>query len=269
MPETLELESLGKAIPEDYDYMDTMPLEGWMWEFIRRNNDYRRLYQECRRTDTTYRAYLDKIGQITRTVALKPNFSSRKLDRRLFFVRHFIGIPNPNASFDKFGDVKPDIDGFTPVLAFKPREDDLTNDSFSERHSSYILGTVLPPSANIDTLFIGIDTNADINFVQDKLKQILGRYLRRREGRGRVRDDKWKHYLIAYDLRKEKNLTYDSIGVVLMQAYPEVIRKRLVDGRRVPQRESSESSFTKSNCEYYYTEALKLIDNGYKKHLPS
>ena len=27
--------------PVDYDYMDSMPLEGWIWEFIRRSEKYR------------------------------------------------------------------------------------------------------------------------------------------------------------------------------------------------------------------------------------
>jgi len=269
MPRTVDLQMLGEAIPAIYDYTDTLPLEGWIWEFIRRNSDYNRFYEECKTTEINYNNYLKKIGRITEVCALRPNYSSHKLDKKLFLIKFFIAIPNPKASYDKFGDFKPDIDGFTPVIAFKPQEDDLTHDSFSERHSSYIVNAVLPPVANIDTLYVGIDTKADINFVEEKLKLILEKYLRRREGRGRVRDDKWKYYLIAYDLKKEKNLTYDQIGLVLMYAYPEIIRKKLVDGKRVPQRESSTSYFSKSNCEDFYKKALLLIEGEYKNYLPS
>lgn len=30
--------------PADYDYMDDMPLDGWIWEFVRRNSGYGQLY---------------------------------------------------------------------------------------------------------------------------------------------------------------------------------------------------------------------------------
>ncbi len=32
--------------PADYDYMDNMPMAGWMWEFMRRSPDYRDIYEE-------------------------------------------------------------------------------------------------------------------------------------------------------------------------------------------------------------------------------
>jgi hypothetical protein len=35
--------------PADYDYMDDMPLERWMWEFIRRSQDYRDFYEKWRK----------------------------------------------------------------------------------------------------------------------------------------------------------------------------------------------------------------------------
>src|SRR5208283_2122985 len=32
--------------PTDYEYMDNMPLEGWIWEVIRRSQEYRTFYEK-------------------------------------------------------------------------------------------------------------------------------------------------------------------------------------------------------------------------------
>ena len=32
--------AIAKEIRDHYDYMDKMPLDGWMWEMIRRSKDY-------------------------------------------------------------------------------------------------------------------------------------------------------------------------------------------------------------------------------------
>jgi hypothetical protein len=199
MSQTQVLESLGQSIPAQYDYMDTLPLEGWMWEFIRRNGNYKILHEECKKPETKYKEYLAKLGQLA-DFALKPNYFSSNLDKSLFFVKFAIGIPNPKVSYNMFGDTKPDIIGFTSIIPFKPQEEDLVDGSFSERHSSYILNAI-SPSAVSDTLYIGIDTKADINFIKKELdEKILKRYLMQQQNT-RVRVDKWKYYLIAYDLR--------------------------------------------------------------------
>ena len=36
--------------PADYDYMDNLPLAGWMWEIIRRSKDYRVFYEKWEKT---------------------------------------------------------------------------------------------------------------------------------------------------------------------------------------------------------------------------
>jgi len=43
-PEEIEEET--ERIQEEYEYMDDMPLKAWMWEIIRRSNDYRVFYEK-------------------------------------------------------------------------------------------------------------------------------------------------------------------------------------------------------------------------------
>lgn len=31
--------------PSEYDYLDDLPIQGWIWEFIRRSNEYKGFYQ--------------------------------------------------------------------------------------------------------------------------------------------------------------------------------------------------------------------------------
>jgi hypothetical protein len=44
--------------PADYDFMDNLPLAGWMWEIIRRSKDYRAFYDKLKKSrdqkDTDY-----------------------------------------------------------------------------------------------------------------------------------------------------------------------------------------------------------------------
>jgi hypothetical protein len=65
-----EIEEQAKAIQRDYEYMDNIPLEGWAWEFIRRNPNYESLYNEIEhdfktidilKGDTEFESIIDNI----------------------------------------------------------------------------------------------------------------------------------------------------------------------------------------------------------------
>ena len=124
--------------PSDYDYMNHLPFEGWIWEFIRRNADYRKLYSEFKKPlperDPYYRKRLDhllhdfgieanrgydghldseqflikksinpllKIKKKTRTIKLKDG-TRKKSKSRIIDGNVNLGIPNPDIKYKDF-----------------------------------------------------------------------------------------------------------------------------------------------------------------------
>ena len=45
--EEREIKDIAERVKEEYAYMDQLPLDGWMWEMMRRGAEYRTLQEEC------------------------------------------------------------------------------------------------------------------------------------------------------------------------------------------------------------------------------
>lgn len=134
------IEQEAKRVRDEYDYMDEMPLEGWMWEFIRRTKTYREvldyiqgqkgcddipscvvaLFKECR-----FPPGVDQIASETCFIhetelskALNDNHyeitaQPRKENLLLTFHR---GLPKPSVRYCDFEDnQKPRVAGLVPV----------------------------------------------------------------------------------------------------------------------------------------------------------
>jgi hypothetical protein len=56
-----EIEREAQRVKEEYAYMDDMPLEGWMWEFIRRTNAYNSLFNLYQKERTEI---LEEVGKV-------------------------------------------------------------------------------------------------------------------------------------------------------------------------------------------------------------
>jgi hypothetical protein len=80
--------------------------------------------------------------------------------------------------------------------------------------------------------------------------------------RTKIRDDRWKYYLIIYDLKQNNSLgrlSYEDIAYVMCNAY-----KKVRIGKRT---RMSADYFDKRNCENFYKGALALINGDYRKYL--
>jgi hypothetical protein len=93
-----------KFNPDDYAYMDSMPLEGWTWEFIRRNCDYRKYY-------TNYCSELKKplherIYSFLHHFGMDVNRNNYYPlpEEKFLTIKGDVayGIPNPDITFDDF-----------------------------------------------------------------------------------------------------------------------------------------------------------------------
>jgi len=112
-----------KFNPADYDYMDNMPFEGYIWEFIRRNHEYRKHYRKyCselkkplheRNFEISLYSFLHHFGMDVNRNHYYPlpeeKFLTIKQDNPYKISRKHswsgdvtYGIPNPDITFDDF-----------------------------------------------------------------------------------------------------------------------------------------------------------------------
>jgi hypothetical protein len=98
-----------------------------------------------------------------------------------------------------------------------------------------------------DTLLIAINLNKSKREIEKEIEKVLRIHKQRKKSS--VRIDKWKYYLIVYDL-KQPNINYSEIADLLSHAYP--TKKHLFDER---------------NIENYYKTALELVNGGYKRYI--
>jgi len=250
--------------PADYDYMDKLlPLKGWIWEIIRRSESYRHEYEKIEKAVTSSSGEIDKVinyfkvkvKQMHLNVPLHP-IEEPNLNYFLKIKRD-ICIPKPHA---KYSDVYKglDIEGIVPVKVilyeeyiedewkFKEVHNSLFGDvDIYEEHPGVFLVDDLAVSTPEDTIYAGISRKAKIEDIEKYLLPILREYLE--AGRPRIRDDKWKYYLICYDL-KQQGFSYKEIADIFVEVYPD--DENLIDER---------------NIENYYENALKLISGEYKE----
>ena len=105
-----------KFNPSDYDYMNNLPLEGWIWEFIRRNPEYRRLYSEikkdpyrCKHPDFLLCEYGMEANRDYYYPLPEEKFFTIKQDNQVKIkTKHTwsrsatLGIPNPDITYEDF-----------------------------------------------------------------------------------------------------------------------------------------------------------------------
>lgn len=143
---------------------------------------------------------------------------------------------------DRFSN-KPDVD-----LAQNP-----------PRYTETMVHWPIEDTIDQDRVYIAVSRKAGYESLKKDLMHVLKNSLMK-DKKHALRDDKWKFYIIVWDLREEygNTVSYSDISDILSEAYPSVPRKKgpawagLFDAR---------------NCENYYENASALIRGGYKKYL--
>lgn len=256
-----------------YAYMDKMPLEGWIWEFIRRSKSYRYEYEKVEEAvrnsveeiDKVINHFQEKVAQMNLNVHLhlndEPNLNY------FLKIKEGMYIPKPQA---KYVDISKGIyiKGTSPLEVASYEE--YTEDEYMKQRrrvseGCHVFGEVIFDEYEVDpaiplvfdlavptpkdTIYVGISRKAKIADIEKHLFPILSDYLEPRKPK--IRDDKWKYYLICYDLRKPKSKFSDvEIVKILADAYPK--QKNL---------------FKERNIDNYFMNALRLIEDGYKDYL--
>ncbi len=300
--------------------MDSMPFEGWIWEFVRRSAAYRTKFNEFEKKIDSFFTNATIVKVLSNNNATRNDHAKYKKELNLiygfmeqveeelgvgdeafmtsdpglkninrflfkhycFMIRPFCfrvpkaklsqdeverlaklekmnvfarGLPRPEIRYCDFKkSLYPPISGeLVRCFTFEQlkRETD-SHPVFGRAYSSPLELLYISKKRPEDTIFLGVSRTANISDVEKslipKLKELL------RPNRGRVRTDKWKFYLIVYDL-KARGLTFTEIaGEIdkLTQTEDLTSQNLIVDIRSI---------------ENYYKNALALINGGYKKYL--
>jgi hypothetical protein len=106
---------------------------------------------------------------------------------------------------------------------------------------------------NEDIFYVAVNKKANIADLKESMLDEIAKIIKK-ENKPRIRKNKWKYYLIVYDLKQKFNdkITYSEIGDILNKAYPTEEKEYFVDTR---------------NINHYYEYATSLINGDYIKHL--
>lgn len=270
----------------DYDYMDTMSMDGWFWEIIRRNKNYIKYFGEIealgnqlmhikkktKNTEATLNQITDKFLEAYRELRVElwndiniRDFNKLSQDTFLaipsFFGRKHRILPRPDAKYRDIKSYLPKIRGSSiPIKIYSYDELIKEIGRYSEypfkkawvkSSAPYIaILQALTPASLEDSLYIGIPLTVKMERLEKELIPAIRKHVRQKKNRVRA-TDKWKFYLIAYDL-KFNGYRYRAIADALVTAYSY---------------EELSKEFEVKGAENYCKAASALINGGYKKYL--
>lgn len=298
--EKIDVEKMAKRIRGEYDYMDSLPLEGWMWEITRRTRKYHDFFKEAETLsrnfgDVKYLWFKDKAREVFNgglvRVSIPENDRGRQRSK-IVYEPYYICIrlpfdvgenaratlvPKPSTRYVDFqlSGVLYHIRGSVPYRAalwrevnwFLPRSlpHSLKPFRLEEDSNLYVDTMRAPPywydgnminhvtiGSNEETIYIGISKKAKMADIEEGLLPIIKQYLE--PVQQRIRLDKWKYYIVAYDLHEAEKMVYRRIADIFNKAY------------RNPQK--TFTYYDEKDIARYHSEAVMLIEkDGYRKYL--
>lgn len=295
----IDVEKIAERIKEEYNYMDKLPAEGWIWEIIRRTRKYQDFFKEAEKLSTNFsdakyqsfawEAYEVFNDGLVRVSIAENDGGSRRSKAQYepyYACIHFpfdqntrvTLVPRPSAKYVDLqsSGVVYHIRGSLPYRAalwrevnwfepkkhrWRPTEPGVVLKYWRGR-PIYIDEGEAPPfwyegnmikhitiGSKEETLYIGISKKARVVDIEKGLLPIIQRYLE--PVPQRMRTDKWKYYIVAYDLYETGKMTYREIANLFDTAYA---RKH--------------TSYDEKDIQRYHSEAVMLIEKeAYQKYL--
>lgn len=256
--DTKDLQPISQILREAYDWMDSMPFEGWLWEIIRRSPEYIRLCDELdawlpsKEAPGVSSAAQNLIWDIE---DLGINVMDRSMveyhkgkviviwdtlgvSSDVVWIR---GIPLPEFDYREFSHVHRLVNLRSFVV--HPHE---TFRQWKSTPSSAISSLTIGTLEN--TIFVGISRYAKKADLHNLCKELEEHLVPRNS---RKRPDAWKVYIVAYDLREQK-CEFRLIAELLRLAY----RK-------------TQGSCTEHDVKIFFKNAVELIEKDkYREFLP-
>ncbi len=265
------------TLKKNYDYLSNIPHKGWVWEFARRTKEYKEAIdyfaaqERLGDSDEEREGYFLHIDEIMNLglsfTEVDPEFKDERFvinrfqdDKLHVWVHLHYRVPYSALTA---GELKTFLNPpFQVVVGKEEIEDGFTAHSLNRGEFTVLKHPEFPlPDGVVDygslvsrllacpwehyTVFVGISKKAGEQDLRDLVKAVRP-YLQGK--RIKRRDDKWKLYLIVYDLHEKERLTFDDISDILQETYG--------------------GNQTERDVERHYKEAATLIDKKkYKKYL--
>jgi len=277
-----------------FEYLRELPLDGWIWEFIRRNKTVRDILDAIKQQASMVElslsndklnkhvrfriemplSFADRLTTLEDRFGLRPNLRKEEdLDPKQFTMLKIenspkvMAFPDPDFKYTEFAKIKPFIVGLVPVkyavidpaMVEEWKGEKGSSGKFHE-HCVKLITKVLPPSSMEDTLYVGISRKAKSDDIVKSIVKLLGEEPRM-DTRETTRE--WNYYLIVYDLRTEKeqgknDLSLYDLAKLLSPIYLADRTKQKDDQRAL---ESTDIS-------RYYRRARSFIKGDFRKYLP-
>ncbi|OGL47291.1 MAG: hypothetical protein A2W05_07340 [Candidatus Schekmanbacteria bacterium RBG_16_38_10] len=258
----------------DYDYLDKASLEDYISEFLWRNDEFIKfcikLYH-YQKNDKEYRLNIYNVrAELFNKFKIYPYavplLNKDKMAEFNNAKRPKVGLPPPVTAYRIFSGENDENKIKSKKLSEKIKkyleQDDWISALWCNHHLGKIhadddvegiLEALFGNTGNDryyaigDTLLLAIHLDSTKEEIEKDIQKILSIHKQRRKGS--QRPDKWKYYLIVYDLRKQ-DMSYETIEEILSNAY-----------------EEKEDVFDIENLKNYYKNALELINGGYKRYI--
>jgi len=258
-----------KFNPANYNHLDKASLEEWISEFVYRNESFREDFKKVlqmslndilnKEEEEFYKKYKVYIPETY--ILLKDRINIDNKDKIIIVLRP------PVYAIRIFDEIE-DKD-----ILIKNLEEKRQSLQQNESDEAYIRFTHWAAGLNIkdsneiatsilgdpdkngnfmcgDNLLLIVDMNNPQELIEKYIKKIL--QIHEPKKKIKIRYDKWKYYLIVYDLKIkfDNDISYSEIADQLSEAYPD-----------------NKNLFDEKNIENYYKNALELINGGYKKYI--
>lgn len=276
-PEQIDKEV--ERIKIDYSYMiDEMPLDGWMWEFIRRTKQYKALIEEIQQNEKDGKSNWSLLKNL-KHIGVRGSFAIPPPDDDLYQTivtypddnNTSLCIPKNDVKYSAFSVRFPSILGIDPVgyrtfddlslyyryviegaieaAEWKRKKGPFSLKGILEIIPNRLLEDMAPCSLE-DTIFIAISTKAQKTDVMEELEDIVDQYVK--PPKIKSRKDKWKYYIIVYDLMENVRLENSTIAKIFDKMFPK----------------SGGMKYSKTEIDRWYSQAVLHIDKGrYKDYL--
>jgi|GEM_PF-2673092 len=255
----------------EYAYMKKMVssewIDGWLWEFIRRNKNYRKAHCELKKI-VHGKLTIAEIGRASKILEqVKKEFGVPVIwvadPKEELSSKYAEWIPDPSLRYDQITKTgKPLILRQDEMISLSDKELATRVSKLNTRalktgqvsDNDLILAAVryfLAPVQHSHSIYIGISTRARRNEVQKKVARIISRSVGKQKRRSpQIRADVWRRYLQVFD-RREKGDTTAQLAALLHKE----------------RSSKSDPQQAKEMIREYHKQAKRLINNDYNKLL--
>lgn len=281
-----QIEKKAKEVKEVYDYMNTMPLEGWFWEIIRRSPAYMtackellEAWQDAEKRNSDFPALLKKLEGLG--LGINSGFLGTRLNHKLGFSDDydelmeknfylfrfhplqtddggeleygdgaaFHGVPNPERAYVDFERCQKPLIHCKAVLDVT--YDELMTVGYGAEGQAIPIDEILN-SFSIGgnpgkTFYLAVSKTAPLNQIEEEIGAIIREHVVPRQTKIRA-FDKWKFYMMAYDLSQSHPAR--EIADLLLNAFPD-----------------HDVFFDEQTIVNYQKNARHLLAGEYKKYL--